>query len=172
MINRRLVIIILVGVFVVVPLVLFGLYEAFWKGGSSSSQNPVVITDKDTGEQVVFDPNKAPDTDGTAGVTILGAQQLYDGVVPQQASFFQAQVGDYWAGVLKKQYQTLTIVPDGYNNDGNGTITGRLRLGQGNAFVSFVFTAKNTGETELVITDDSHKYGGNFDSGLTTFGAD
>jgi len=169
MINRRLLIIIGVIVFLVAPLVLFGLYEAFWKGDSGSSQAAVVVTDKDTGEQVVLDPNRGPDTDGTAGVTILGAQPLSDDVLPEQVDFFKTQVGDYWTNTLKKKFSTLTVVPEDYKNDGNGTITGKLRLGQGDDFVSFVFTAKDSGETELVITDDAHKYGGDFDSGLTTF---
>lgn len=170
MINRRLVIIILIGVFVVVPLVLFGLYEAFWKGSSSGNQNPVVVTDRDTGEQVTFDPNKAPDTDGTPGISILGISQFYDdNLIPSQIKFFQDQVGAYSKNSLKSKYSTITVVPEFYVNDGKGTITGKLRLGQGDDLVPFTFTAKNTGETQLIIQDSANKYGGNFDSGLTTF---
>lgn len=171
--NRKLVIIILLGFFIFIPLILFGLYVTFWKSTDMPPVTNIIVKDKDTGEEVSFNSSKTPDTNGTTGVSILGAEQLYTShVVSSQITFIRQQIDLYSTNNLGKKYKTITLVPQYYTDDRNGTISGKLRLGQGDDFVGFVFTVKNTGLTRVVIQDTGSKYGGNFDSGETNLSAD
>lgn len=139
----------------------------------SSGDGVEIITDVDTGEVVLSDSNKYPDYDGTPRTVILGAEKLVESnLVTVQISFIRDQISLYNTSKMDSKYKTITIIPQDYKDDGQGNLTGRLRLGQGEDFVNFIITARNTGESQVIIKDTSKKYGGDFDSGLTVFEAD
>lgn len=128
--------------------------------------------DKDTGEQITKDPNLGPQSDETRAVTILGLEPVVQaGALGEQIDFIKDAINRFAKENLNNKYSTITVRPQNLVAS-DGVITTSIRLGQSDEILPITITAKNTGETQVVISDPSNKYGGSFDSDLTVFGAD
>ena len=174
--NKKRIAIIVVIVIIFIGLGIWGIIKGVSDKNDKKNaylKSAVQLTvDKDTGDQITVDPNLGPQTEETQPVTILGLEALINaGALDEQINFFKDQLNTFSSNRLHNKYTTITIRPqDLVTND--GVTTTSIRLGQTDDILPVTITAKNTGETQIIITDPSNKFGGTFDSGLTVFGAD
>lgn len=128
--------------------------------------------DKDTGAQIINDPNLGGQSEEARAVIVLGMEEIIrTGALSEQTDLIKDSINVFSDTRLKNKYSTITIRPQGLVTS-DGVTTTTIRLGQSDEILPIIITAKNTGETQIIIEDPSNKYGGRFDSELTVFGAD
>ena len=128
--------------------------------------------DKDTGAKITSDPNLGPQSEEARSVTILGMEPVIKaGALGEQVDFIKDAINTFSEKQLKSKYKTITIRPQDLVTTDGVTLTS-IRLGQSDEILPITITAKNTGETQVVVDDPENKYGGKYDSGLNVFSAD
>jgi len=166
MMTRRKLIIIFLIIFLVLPLIAFVIFAAFFKPDSTGQET--AYKDKDTGETVSTFSGVEPEQEGNPDILILGLTPLSTDILRAHFVFIKDSINDYSNERLKGAYDTVALLPEGYTNDENGNITGFLRLGkEGNLTVPIHITASRfTGEARVIIEDPENRFGGQFDSGV------
>ncbi|MDB5160605.1 MAG: hypothetical protein JWO99_868 [Candidatus Saccharibacteria bacterium] len=174
--NRRRVVIAVAIVVLIIILIVLAIVKAVSVKNDQKEaylKSAVQLTvDKDTGDQITVDPNLGNQTVETQPVTVLGLEAIINaGALDEQINFVKDQLNTFSAARLNNKYATITVRPQGLTT-ADGVTSTTIRLGQSDDILPITITAKNTGETQVVITDPSNKFGGTFDSGLTIMGAD
>lgn len=170
--SRRKIIIILLLVFVALPLVSFGLYLIFSERGSNTTGQEVIYIDKDTNEQVSTFEGVNEESVGNTEVLLLGMTPLNNDLLKFQYNFVREQIGEYAKNRLNNAYDTIALLPESYRNH-KGVISGSLRLGkEGSTTVPITIKYFDTGDIQVIIDDPENKFGGKYDSGLTSFYGD
>jgi hypothetical protein len=171
--SRRKIIIFLLILFVILPLISFGLYLIFGSNRSQVTGREEVYVDKDSGETVSTFEGINPETEGNTEVLLLGITRLNEDLLKPHYSFVKEHLNIYARTRLDNKYDTLTLLSQGYTMK-NETITGLFRLGKGgNKTVPVSITASDTtGAVRLIIDDPNNEFGGRYDSGTEIFGAD
>lgn len=146
------------------------------QGSRGTTASDVTITqDADTGEQLSNDPSLAPSESEDSGtIIVLGLADLIDAatLTSQQSDFVKDQLNIYGTQNLKDKYDTLTIQPQNTKVDGD-TITGTVRLGDGDTTVALKFiSGTKSGTMQLFVTDPLNTGGGNYTSPTAAVYAD
>jgi hypothetical protein len=170
--SRRKIIILLLLIFVVLPLVSFGLYLIFGGGKSNTTGQEVTYIDKDTEEQVSTFEGVNKESVGNTEVLLLGLTPLNNDLLKFQYNFVREQIGEYAKVRLNNTYDIIALLPESYRNN-KGVISGLLRLGkEGNTTVPITITSSNRGDVRVIIDDPENKFGGQYDSGMVSFYGD
>lgn len=173
MTKKRLIILVTIIVFLVVPLVSFIIYSAFFTPPEQIGKE-IKYVDKDTGEEVSTFEGVSPERDGNTSVLLLGMGPLNDDLLKTHFIFVKEQIDTYSKTRLNSAFDKIALLPAGYTQDDDGTITGNLRLGidDQNIVPITIYSSLITGDVRVVIGDPQNKFGGQYDSGTTTFYAD
>jgi len=174
--NRKKIIIIISIVILFMALIIAAIFKV-----TSPTEDPKeaylksaiqTTIDRDTGEQITTDPNLSAQTEETRKVTVLGMETIVAaGALGEQVNYIKDVLNAFSTARLNNKYQTITIRPQDSATTDGVTIT-TIRLGQSDEILPVTITAKDTGETQVIIYDSANKYGGNYEGELTVFGAD
>lgn len=173
MTRNRLIVLIIIIAFLVLPLLSFIVYSAFFKPPEQIGKE-ITYVDKDTGENVQTFEGVNPENDGNPSIVMLGLEPLNNDLVKSHFIFVKEQIDTYSTTRLNNRFDTIALLPSGYSKAEDGTITGNLRLGKDDQNIVHItiYSSIYTGEVRVVIGDPQNKFGGEYDSGTTTFYAD
>lgn len=147
-------------IFLVVGLVAVAILLTAVSLRSNNGPSKVIKTvDEDTGETVLSEPNKIPESFAKESneIFVLGSPELLQrGVTSQQYQLFKdtliKYVGDHFSG----QYDRVKVLSDGLIGSGN-EVKGTLRLGESDNTLGFTLTYSELYFAEVTIIDPTGK---------------
>ncbi len=164
---------IIIILFGVIPIIFFFFNRTSGNAESYIQREAVVMSrDKDTGERIEYDKNRTAETDGNTPILVLGMEELIKkGVLALQVRVIREQLATFARERLKTKYESITLRPQDLKFQ-NGVVSSTIRLGESDFLLPITITAKNTGETQVIINDPNSIVGGTYTAQLVTLQAD